>query len=162
MKDEHIIAKLDGSPLGAMGEGELASMRSHADTCSDCERALEAARISSLMLKSRAAEAFEPSPFFQTRVLAALRERQSAVEFWSLGRLWKSAGVLFSTMAATTAALAALTFIVPQQPQQDVATANRPYTAEDVILGQSNQADDQMSYGQVINTLYATDDSTER
>lgn len=162
MKDEHIIAKLDGSPLGAMSEGELAAMGSHAETCAECARALEAARVSSLMLKARAAEGFEPSPFFQTRVLAILRERQASVEFWSLGRLWKSAGVLFSTMAATTAALAALTFIAPQQSPQDVATNNRPYTAEDVILDQSNQADDQMSYGQVINTLYATDDSTER
>ncbi|HZT61058.1 MAG TPA: hypothetical protein VFA21_20805 [Pyrinomonadaceae bacterium] len=163
MKDEHIIAMLDGSPLGAMSEGELAAAGAHAENCSECARALEAARVSSLMLKSRAAEGFEPSPFFQTRVLAALRERQAAaVEFWSLGRLWKSAGVLFSTMAATTAALAALTFIAPQQSSQDVATNNRPYTAEDVILGQSNQSDDQMSYGQVINTLYATDDSTER
>jgi hypothetical protein len=160
MKDEHIIAKLDGSPLGAMSEGELAAIGSHAETCAECARALEAARVSSLMLKARAAEGFEPSPFFQTRVLAALRERQS-VESWSLGRLWKSVGVLFSTMAATTAALAALTFIAPQQ-SQEVATASRPYTAEDVILDQSNQADDQMSYGQVINTLYATDDSTER
>jgi hypothetical protein len=161
MKDEHIIAKLDGSPLGAMSEGELAAMGSHAETCAACARALEAARVSSLMLKARAAEGFEPSPFFQTRVLAALRERQASVEFWSLGRLWKSAGALFSTMAATTAALAALTFIAPQQ-SQEVATASRPYTAEDVILDQSNQTDDQMSYGQVINTLYATDDSTER
>jgi anti-sigma factor RsiW len=163
MKDEHIIAKLDGSPLGAMSEDELAAMGSHAETCAECARALEVARVSSLMLKARAAEGFEPSPFFQTRVLAILRERQASVEFWSLGRLWKSAGVLFSTMAATTAALAALTFIAPQQQSpQDVATNNRPYTAEDVILDQSNQADDQMSYGQVINTLYATDDSTER
>ncbi|HST50787.1 MAG TPA: hypothetical protein VLJ61_02165 [Pyrinomonadaceae bacterium] len=163
MKDEHIIAKLDAAPLGSFDESELASMRSHADTCAKCERAFEAARVSSLMLKAGAAEAFEPSPFFQTRVLAALRERQSAaIEFWSLGRLWRSAGVLFSTMAATTAALAALTFIVPQQSQQDVAQTGRAYSAEDVILGQSSQADDQMSYGQVINTLYATDDSAER
>ena len=163
MKDEHIIAKLDGSPLGAMSEGELAAIGSHAETCSECARALDAARVSSLMLKSRAAEVFEPPPFFQTRVLAALRERQAAaVEFWSLGRLWKSAGVLFSTMAATVAALAALTFIAPQPSPQDVASAGRTYTAEDVILGQSNQADDQMSYGQVINTLYAGDDSAER
>jgi anti-sigma factor RsiW len=161
MKDEHIIAKLDGSPLGAMSEGELAAIGSHAETCPECAKALEAARVSSLMLKARAAEGFEPSPFFQTRVLAILRERQASVEFWSLGRLWKSVGVLFSTMAATTAALAALTFIAPQQ-SQEVATASRPYTAEDVILDQSNQADDQMSYGQVINTLYATDDNTER
>src|SRR5438270_7993685 len=162
MKDEHIIAMLDAAPLDRLNESELASIQAHADTCVKCGRALDAARISSLLLKSRAVETVEPSPFFQTRVLALLRERQAAaVEAWSLGRLWRSAGILFSTMAATVAALAALTFVVPQQatqPSQEVATAGRTYSAEDVILDQSNQADDQMSYGQVMTTLYATDD----
>jgi anti-sigma-K factor RskA len=116
-------------------------------------------------LKERAAEALEPPPFFHTRVLAALRERQMG-EVWSLGRLWRAAGVLFSTMAATVAALAVLTFVVPQpsttQPQDVAASAPRTYTPEDVILGQADQADDQMSYGQVVNTLYAGDDNAER
>ena len=164
MKDEHIIARLDEAPLDKFDERALAAMQAHADTCARCGRALEAARVSTLMLKSRAAETFEPSPFFQTRVLAALRERQAAGEAWSLARLWRSAGVLFSTMAATVAALAALTFVVPQPATQSsqVAAAGRAYSAEDVILGQSNQADEQMSYGQVMNTLYASDDNAER
>src|SRR5437660_2147877 len=119
MKDEHIIAMLDRVPLDRLNESELASIQAHADTCVKCGRALDAARVSSLLLKSRAAETFEPSPFFQTRVLALLRERQAAaVEAWSLGRLWRSAGILFSTMAATVAVLAALTFVVPQQATQ--------------------------------------------
>src|SRR5437660_862399 len=93
MKDEHIIAMLDRVPLDRLNESELASIQAHADTCVKCGRALDAARVSSLLLKSRAAETFEPSPFFQTRVLALLRERQAAaVEAWSLGRLWGAAG----------------------------------------------------------------------
>ena len=97
-------------------------------------------------------------------MLAALRERQSGVEAWSLGRLWRAAGVLFSTMAATVAALAALTFVVPQPAatQQEVASAGRTYTAEDVILEQAEQPDEQMSYGQVLTTLYDTDEDAGR
>src|SRR5437764_13772616 len=106
MRDEHIKAMLDTTPLDQMSESELAAVRSHAAQCKECARALEAARVSLLLLKERAAAGVEPSPFFQTRVLAALRERQSANEAWSLGRLWRAAGVLFSTMAATVAALA--------------------------------------------------------
>ena len=164
MRDEHIKATLDGAPLDRMSESELNAMRAHAARCAECARAFEAARVSSLLLKERAAETFEPSPFFQTRVLAVLRERQSGIEAWSLGRLWRAAGVLFSTMAATVAALAALTFVVPQPSAtpQEVASAGRAYTAEDVILEQAEQPDDQMSYGQVLTTLYDTDDDAGR
>ena len=67
-------------------------------------------------------------------------------------------------MAATVAALAALTFVVPQPSatQQEVAAAGRAYTAEDVILEQAEQPDDQMSYGQVLTTLYDTDEDAGR
>jgi len=164
MRDEHIKEMLDGAPLDNLSESELTAVRSHAEGCEACGRAFDAARVSSLLLKERAAETFEPSPFFQTRVLAALRERQSGVEAWSLGRLWRAAGVLFSTMAATVAALAVLTFVVPQPAatQQEVASAGRAYTAEDVILEQAEQPDEQMSYGQVLTTLYDTDEDAGR
>src|SRR5947209_6697490 len=159
MRDEHIKATLDGAPLDRMSESELNAMRAHAARCAECARAFEAARVSSLLLKERAAETFEPSPFFQTRVLAVLRERQSGIEAWSLGRLWRAAGVLFSTMAATVAALAALTFIVaqPSATTQDIAATGRAYSAEDVILERAEQPDEQMSYGQVLTKLYDTD-----
>ena len=164
MRDEHIKATLDGARLDRLSEDELAAVRSHADGCEECARAFEAAQVSSLLLKERAAETLKPPPFFQTRVLAALRERQMASEFWSIGRLWRAAGVLFSTMAATVAALAALTFVVPQPSAtpQEVASGARAYTAEDVILERAEQPDEQMSYGQVLTTLYDSDDDAGR
>ncbi|HEX8355252.1 MAG TPA: hypothetical protein VF611_20270, partial [Pyrinomonadaceae bacterium] len=73
MRDEHIKAMLEAGPLASLGKAELAAARAHAEGCAECGRALEAALASALMLKARAAEEFEPSPFFQTRVLAALR-----------------------------------------------------------------------------------------
>jgi anti-sigma-K factor RskA len=162
MRDEHIKRMLDEAPLSSMTEGELERVRAHTDVCAECRRAFDAARAASLMLKARATETFEPSPFFQTRVLAQLRERRAAEEGWTLARLWKTAGLLVSSMAATVAALAVLTFVAPQEtPAQQVA-ASEPYTAESVILDESDASEDQMTYGQVFTTLYESDDDAAR
>src|SRR3982751_3744547 len=124
MRDEHIRKLLDEAPLSSLGKAELAAVRAHAEVCEDCRRAVAAAQLSALMLKARAQESFEPSPFFQTRVLAALRERRAAEEGWTLARLWKSAGLLVSSLAATTAALAVFTFVAPSETTvaQEVAS----------------------------------------
>src|SRR5687767_1892063 len=132
MKDEHIISLLENAPLASLSENDLAAIRVHADHCSGCLRAFQAAQISALLLKERAAEVFEPSPFFHTRVLATLRERQANASWadkWALGRMWRAAGALASTMVATVAALAVLTFIIPEsqvtpESQQASSVAN--------------------------------------
>ena len=160
MTDEHIKRLLDEAPLASLGKAELAAVRAHAETCEECGRAFEAARASSRMLKARVEETFEPSPFFQTRVLAALRERRAAEEErWTLARLWKSAGLLVSSMAATVAALAVFTFVAPseQVTAQEVAGT---YTAESVIFDEG--ADEQMTYEQVMNSLYGSEDEAAR
>jgi anti-sigma-K factor RskA len=160
MRDEHIRRTLEEAPLSSLGKAELEALRAHADVCADCERAFDAARVSSLMLKARAAEVFEPSPFFQTRVLAQLRERRAAEEGWTLARLWKTAGLLVSSMAATVAALAVFTFVAP--PEATAQATVEPYTAESVILDESDASDEQMSIGQVFTTLYESDEEPER
>ncbi|HEX8117397.1 MAG TPA: hypothetical protein VF521_08995 [Pyrinomonadaceae bacterium] len=161
MRDEHIKKLLDEAPLSSLGKAELAAVRAHAEVCEDCRRAVAAAQLSTLMLKTRARETFEPSPFFQTRVLAALRERRAAEEGWTLARLWKSAGLLVSSMAATVAALAVFTFVAPadEANAQDVASANA-YTAESVILDEGG--DEQMTYDQVLTSLYGAEDEAAR
>ena len=162
MRDEHIKRLLDEAPLASLGQAELAAVRAHVETCAECGRAFEAAQVSSLLLKTRTQEAFEPSPFFQTRVLAALRERRAAEEErWTLARLWKSAGLLVSSMAATVAALAVFTFVAPPETTavQEVASGNA-YTAESVIF--DDAGDEQMTYDQVITSLYGADDEAER
>ena len=58
-------------------ESELSAVQAHALECGSCHSAYEAARLSALVLKSRAQVTIEPSPFFQTRVMAALREQHS-------------------------------------------------------------------------------------
>ena len=161
MRDGHVKDLLDGAPLASLGEEELAAVRSHAEACEECGRAYAAARVSASLLGARASEVFEPSPFFQTRVLAALRGRQSAGEAWSFGRLWKAAGLLVSSMAATVAVLVALTFVAPQT-STEVASAADTYTAEDVIFDQATANGGQVSDEQVLATLYGADEGAEK
>ncbi|HEX8282776.1 MAG TPA: hypothetical protein VF588_05455 [Pyrinomonadaceae bacterium] len=164
MRDEHIKRLLDEAPLASLGKAELAAARAHADACAVCGPAFEAALASSLMLKARAAETFEPSPFFQTRVLAALRERRAAEEGWTLARLWKSTRLLVSSMAATTAALAVLTLVAPQEEvvASQVAAGPTAYTAESLIFEESDGDAGQMTYEQVLSTLYGSEDEEAR
>jgi anti-sigma-K factor RskA len=162
MRDEHIKKLLDEAPLSSLGRAELAALNAHADACEDCRRAFVAAQASTLMLKTRAQETFEPSPFFQTRVLAAVRERRAAEEErWTLARLWKSAGLLVSSMAATVAALAVFTFVAPQEQTNATEIASgETYSAESVIFDESG--DDQMTYEQVLTSLYGAEDEAAR
>jgi hypothetical protein len=69
-------------------------------------------------------------------------------------RLWKSAKVLVSSMAVTTAALAALSFVLPASstPVEQPVSA---FSAESVIMGPGS---DELSYEQVMSTIYAEED----
>jgi predicted anti-sigma-YlaC factor YlaD len=160
MKEKHIIGILDNSPLASLTESELLAVRGHAENCPSCRRAYEAAQLSTLLIKERAAETIEALPFFQTRVLAALREQQASNNAPVLSRLWKSAGALVSSMAVTTAALAAFSFLAPGAgtgTTQETTAALSPYSAEAVVFNQ-DQSDDQMTDEQVLSAIYADPD----
>ncbi len=161
MREEHIIKLLESAPLNSLSASELDVIRAHTAACAACRQAYEAAQVSALLLRERVAATVEPSPFFQTRVLAALRERQAANEGSALWRLWRATGALVSSMAATVAALAVLTFLAPgaaQPAPQEVASAFDPYAAEQVILAQEAPAADEMTYAQVLTTIYGLDE----
>ena len=115
--------------------------------------AYEAARLSSVVLAERVQTVVEPTPFFQTRVMAALREQQATESVPAWLRLWKSAGALVSSMAVATVALAALSFAVPSTAPDQTATAFSP---DSVIFEQGS--DDQLSYEQVLSTIYSDED----
>jgi hypothetical protein len=152
MKVEHIIEILNSASLKNLSSEQLKIVQTHVRDCASCEIAYQAARVSSLVIKERAQINMEPSPFFQTRVMAAWREGQAAENTPVLSRFWKSAGALVSSMAVTTAALAAFSFIVPAPVSTATDETATAYSAESVLLGQS--ADDQMSYDQVLSTIY--------
>jgi predicted anti-sigma-YlaC factor YlaD len=163
MRNEHIISLIEKAPVASLSESDLAAIRDHTDHCSDCRDAFQAAQVSAALLKERAVAAFEPSPFFQTRVMATLRERQAAGS-WSWSRLWRSAGALASSMVATVAALAVLTFATPGTqvaygPQQ--ASYPNGYSAEEVILDQTSQLEEE-SDGQLLTTIYGGEEEASR
>jgi hypothetical protein len=155
MKDEHIIELLDSASIATLSESELSEVQAHARDCVSCGSAYEAAQLSGVILRSRAQVRFEPSPFFQTRVMAALREQNAVESVPAMLRLWKSARALVSSMAVTTAALAVLSFVLPAPVTSVVETASVD-SAEAVILDQGN--DDQMSYAQVLSAIYDEED----
>ena len=154
--NRHITEILDRASIAMLSESELNEIRAHALECMSCRDAFEAARLSAVVIKSRVEATFEPSPFFQTRVMAALREQQAVESVPAMLRLWRSAKVLVSTMAVTTAALAVVSFIQPSQTTPVVDQTASAYSAYSVIMDQS--ADDQMSYEQVLSTIYEDDD----
>jgi predicted anti-sigma-YlaC factor YlaD len=153
MKDNHIIDVLDNASILSLSGNELSEVQAHVRECVSCREAYEAARLSAVVLQSRAQATIEPSPFFQTRVMAAWREQQAAESVPAMWRLWSSAKAIVSTMAVTTAALAVLSFVVPTTPSNDQAVS--ALSAESVIMGQSS---DEMTYEQVLNTIYEDDD----
>src|SRR5215203_4901103 len=115
MKDKHITEILDSASIATLSERELNEVQAHARDCVSCRGAYEAAQLSAFVLKSRAQTTIEPSPFFQTRVMAALREQQAVESVPAMFRLWRSAKALVSAMAVTTAALAVVSFMQPSQ-----------------------------------------------
>jgi hypothetical protein len=156
MNDKHIIDLLDGVPFASLDETQLSTVRDHVKVCGNCSRSFAASQLLAISVKERAATVVEPSPFFQTRVLAALREQQANNNAPAFLRLWHSARMLVSSMAVTTAALAALSFMVPAPSTSTVEQTASTYSAESVILDQN--ADDQLSYEQVLSTIYSDED----
>jgi len=156
MKDKHIIDMLDNGSIATLSESQLNDVRAHVLECMSCRGAFEAARVSALVMRSRAQATIEPSPFFQTRVMAALREQQAVESVPAMLRLWRSAKALVSTMAVTTATLAVISFMQPAQTTPVADQTASVYSEFSVIMDQD--ADDQMSYEQVLSTIYEDDD----
>ena len=156
MEDKHIIDVLDNTSIASLSESELSAVQAHARECESCREAYEAARVAAAVLQSRAQTKIEPSPFFQTRVMAAWREQQATESVPALLRLWRSSRALVSSMAVTTAALAVLSFVLPAQTTALTDQTASMMSAESVIMGQGS--DDQVSYEQVLSTIYADDD----
>ena len=156
MKDKHIIEILDNASIAMLSESELNQVRAHVLECMSCRGAYEAARLSAVVLQSRAQVTIEPSPFFQTRLMAALREQQAVESVPAFLRLWRSSKALVSSMAVTTAALAVVSFTQPAETTPVPDQSASVYSEYSVIMDQDT--DGQMSYEQVLSTIYEDDD----
>ncbi|HKO98777.1 MAG TPA: hypothetical protein VJU86_17390 [Pyrinomonadaceae bacterium] len=156
MKDNHIINLLESVPLASLSGLERRQILQHTTDCTNCAGAYKAAVVASSLLREGAGEVFEPSPFFQTRVMAAIREQQS--EPRGLAKLWRAAGALVSSLTATVALLAVISLMVPaNQPTAESSTFSA-YAAEDVILDQTEVRQEQVSDAEVLSALYQADE----
>jgi hypothetical protein len=159
MNNEHIIEMLDNVALASLSPTELDALRAHARVCEPCGSAFAAAQLSARVMTERAQVVIEPSPFFQTRVMAALREQQAMDNVPAFFRLWKSARALVSSMALTTAALAVLSFVFAAPAPTALDQTASAYSAESVLFDQGG--DDQLTYEQVLNAIYTDDEDNK-
>ena len=170
MRNEHIISLIEASPVGALTLDEVSIIESHIAHCPECFKAYGAARIAGALVKARSPEAAEPSPFFKTRVMAALRENRAAPEPAALVRLWRAAGALASLMIVFVVALSALTFFAgkAEQPSTESAVVqtnelslfSNNFSAEQMLFeDEPDVASDQMSDGQVLETVFAAEET---
>jgi hypothetical protein len=140
MKEQHIIDILDGAPFENLSEAELSQIQAHSAGCGECASAFQAARVSAAILKFDSEQAFEPSPFFETRVMAALREqRAGAKTVWDLWRLWQASGSLVSVMVLLVAGLFFATVMAPNTNGDTMAFADE---SEAIIFEQENALKD--------------------
>src|SRR5205085_6397084 len=155
MRDKHITEVLDNTAFASLSRSDLAEIRTHAEGCEPCRSSFAAAQLSSVETSERAQVAVEPSPFFQTRVMAAWREHQAIERVPAFWRLWKSTRAVVSSMALTTAALGVLSFVFSAPASNTLDQTASVYSAESVIFDQGG--DDQLTYEQVLNAIYADD-----
>ena len=154
MSEQHIVSILESTRFANLSESDHSRIRAHSASCDDCARAYRVASVSASLLESRMSETVEPSPFFHTRVLAAVREKQN--EAPAFARLWRAAGALVSSMAAAVVLFGVLSFaVLDQQPLPGDASTVTAYSAEALIL---DDVDEVQTDGQVLSTLYEADE----
>ncbi len=155
MKDNHIINLLEERTPSGFSESDLKTIRDHVAHCAECALAYEAAQVSSQLLRERAAFTVEPPPFFQTRVMAAIREKNRQPAPSAIWNLWPPVRSTIASMAAMVLILAALSFLTNEPPNQ--TSDSNADAVELVVFDQSDFVDDEMNYDQVLTNLYESD-----
>ena len=158
MKSKHITTILDETPFKDLNREQLAEINSHTENCARCQSAFQASRISSALMKNRSPEVFEPSPFFETKVLAALREKQIVAKpiaaFW---RWWQASSVVVFPILLVVITLMALTFFTPKQQVQ--ATASTDEFSTEQIIFQGNDFNRELTTSQAMQIIYEQNNS---
>jgi hypothetical protein len=153
MSEQHIINILESTRFASLSDSDHSRIRAHSAGCNDCARAYKLASVSASLLENRMSETLEPSPFFHTRVMALVREKQN--EGPAFARLWRAAGAMVSSMAAAVVLFAVLSLAGFDQTLPTDASATTAYSPEAVIL---NDLEEEQTDGQVLSTLYSADE----
>lgn len=161
MKDEHIIDLLDGKAFAELSGDEREAIKTHSARCAGCEKAYAAARISSALLATRAetlaAAAPSPSPFFEAKVMNAIRARQQNLKrpIAAFRRWWQASFAPVCAMLLVVASLITLSLLAPPAGADEEAQAAAPnnlYTTDAVILNQRSSRE--MTNEQVFRVIY--------
>lgn len=161
MSDTHIIRTLEEMPFNSLSGDDIASIESHIAICDDCKSAYEAARVAASLVQARAAETVEVGPFFQTRVLAVIREGHLSPEEAPLVRMWRAAGAPVSAIAVVLLILVGMTIFSnnpESQTELTMAASQNLYSPEYVMLERSDSDDDELANDQVVSTIYDLED----
>ena len=155
MKENHIINLLESCSLASLSVAELEMVQAHAAGCAECLLAYQAAQASLSLLQQRASVVVEPPPFFQTRVMAAIREQKLAPQRLGFLNVWQTARPVVASMGAFVAMLLALTFFnsfEPPSEPSDLASVND--RALEWVMVDSDDAGDEMTTSQALTMLY--------
>jgi hypothetical protein len=143
---------------------QLAAIELHAEACAPCQRAYKSWAISQELIKSRAVDEVQAPPFFNTRVMALIRERRAAPQA-SLADFWRASKMVFGSIVAVILILVSLTIISSERaggtdPTDSASTelAVGNYSAEQVVMDDASTASDNVSNTQVMDTLFSSGD----
>ena len=163
MKDKHIVNLLDEKKLKELSADERERIETHVAECAACRSEYEAARVAHLVLKTRASQTLEPTPFFEARVMNAWRERQAALKPVGdrIRQMWQDAKLLISGLTTSVALLAVMSLVVPQAANDAgsmYASTNDYYTVESLVF-EGQEMPEEITDGQLFEAIYG--DETE-
>ena len=153
MRNQHSKTVLEETPVSRLSGEQVATIEAHVAGCGDCRRAYEAARLSQALVRARATESTEAPPFFQTKVMAAIREQRLAAEMPAILRLWKAAGSWVSAMAVILIMMAGMSIFGNGDAPETTEFASL-YSLENVVAGANEVADLAIPYDQVLEAVY--------
>ena len=166
MTHQNILKILDENKFAELSKADLARIERHAAACQICRKAYHAARISSVLFENpQVSEIFEPPPFFQTKVLAAWREKQAIQKPLAAFYRWgQASAALIVLMLMTVAGLIALTAFAPNSSANEIQANQQNfnlYSTDSIILNQ--QSAKKLTAEQVLQVLdNSRNDANER
>jgi anti-sigma factor RsiW len=122
MRSKHITELLDSQKASKLSADERSFIDAHVAGCAECRDAFRQAVAADALLQARMAQAVEPSPFFATRVMAAVREKLQEPDPFSFSSLWRTARGLVTGMAAVVLVLGGLSIADLSGSQNGVPT----------------------------------------
>jgi hypothetical protein len=157
MRDPHITNLLAEKAIRRLSDDEQTMIETHVAVCDACATAYRAARLADSLVAARAAETAAASPFFKTRVMAAIRERGLSAEPAAWLRIWRAAGTLLLAMTMLVVALVGLTVFnsATNAPSTDIAINQTGYSPDEIMFGQDDASE--ANYDQVFGAIYGSE-----